>query len=270
MADTKQIIQLYAEAPLTFVDIVTQRISDKNAFHPFVTGDSVSGLIISLSGAAIFAVGKETYTVKPGMVLHVGPNIEVARYLVSESAFEYVVIHFSLPAESADRYSLFRSHFSIPIDDYLKLTNRVQQLVHNSMIPGMVTLLQSKGLFLKILEEILAACENEQLKDADNLDAITDYMYQFYPDGITAVDVATHFNTDSRKLSTLFMRTIGVSPNVYLTALRIQQAKLLLRTSNLPVAEIAESVGYKDHFYFSRVFKKETGVPPSRYRKQMG
>lgn len=49
---------------------------------------------------------------------------------------------------------------------------------------------------------------------------------------------------------------MGVSPNVYLTVLRIQKSKVLLRTSHLSVKDIAEKVGYTDYFYFSRVFKK--------------
>ena len=43
----------------------------------------------------------------------------------------------------------------------------------------------------------------------------------------------------------------------------------MLRVGNHSIAEIAEKVGYQDHFYFSRVFKKHVGMSPSKYRKYM-
>ncbi|MEG0110056.1 MAG: helix-turn-helix domain-containing protein, partial [Oscillospiraceae bacterium] len=51
----------------------------------------------------------------------------------------------------------------------------------------------------------------------------------------------------------------------YLTNYRISEACFLLKSSQLSIAEIAVSVGFFDQFYFSRVFKKNKGVPPSRY-----
>ena len=51
----------------------------------------------------------------------------------------------------------------------------------------------------------------------------------------------------------------------YLTNYRVSEACSLLKNSGLSIAEIAVSVGFFDQFYFSRVFKKVKGVPPSKY-----
>lgn len=64
------------------------------------------------------------------------------------------------------------------------------------------------------------------------------------------------------------MRHIGTSPNEYLTKFRISQAVELIERSSLPVSAVAASVGYDDSLYFSRVFKKITGVSPSSYIKK--
>ena len=53
----------------------------------------------------------------------------------------------------------------------------------------------------------------------------------------------------------------------YLTSKRIQKAKELLEDDRLSVEQIAEMVGYRDYFYFTKVFKKTEGVSPSSYRK---
>ena len=156
------------------------------------------------------------------------------------------------------------------IGDSMKLNNRVQQLMQNFLIPGGLAFLQSKRLFLTILAEMIVASEKKDLEKAENMEVIIQSMHLFFPKGITVLHVAKHFQIDRRRLSSLFERQMGVSPNMYLTDLRIQKAKLLLRTSNLSIAHIAESIGYRDHFYFSRVFKKETGLSPTLYRRHLG
>ena len=63
----------------------------------------------------------------------------------------------------------------------------------------------------------------------------------------------------------VFMSNVGQSPIDYLTGYRISEACSLLKNTGLSIAEIAVSVGFFDQFYFSRVFKKVKGVPPSKY-----
>ncbi len=62
-----------------------------------------------------------------------------------------------------------------------------------------------------------------------------------------------------------------MSPSDYLNRLRIERAKaLLLENMFLTVREIAEITGYADQLYFSKVFKKETGMTPSDFRAAFG
>lgn len=64
----------------------------------------------------------------------------------------------------------------------------------------------------------------------------------------------------------LFKSTVGVSPGKYITDIRMRQAKYLLDFSDLNVNEVSSAVGFEDALYFSRVFKKYTGVSPQRYK----
>lgn len=54
-------------------------------------------------------------------------------------------------------------------------------------------------------------------------------------------------------------------PVKYLTQLRIEYAKELLITGRYSIGEIAEMCGFENVYYFSTVFKKHTGIPPSKY-----
>lgn len=64
-----------------------------------------------------------------------------------------------------------------------------------------------------------------------------------------------------------FKRATGLSPIDYLNRIRIEDAKKQLER-NRPVKEIAESIGFKNQYYFSRLFKKAVGIPPAVYMKR--
>ena len=68
-------------------------------------------------------------------------------------------------------------------------------------------------------------------------------------------------------LSTQFKKEVGSSIIDYINQRRVQQARKLLVTTNLPVNEISEVVGFLDGNYFSRTFKRHIGQSPSEYRK---
>ena len=86
-----------------------------------------------------------------------------------------------------------------------------------------------------------------------------------YSHEITIDDIAKAVGVSRSHLYRVFMSNLGESPIDYLTNYRINEACYLLRSGNLSIAEIATSVGFFDQFYFSRVFKKNKGVPPSKY-----
>ncbi len=79
-------------------------------------------------------------------------------------------------------------------------------------------------------------------------------------------DVAHRFNLSPSHFSTVFRQHAGKTFRVYLSNLRINKAKELLKTTNLKSAEVAFRCGYSDPHYFSSVFKKKTGQTPLKFR----
>ncbi|MDZ4200290.1 MAG: helix-turn-helix transcriptional regulator [Kiritimatiellia bacterium] len=61
-------------------------------------------------------------------------------------------------------------------------------------------------------------------------------------------------------------RYVQLPPARYVMTLRMREARRLLVETDLTVAEVAEQVGFEDPLYFSRSFRRLTGVPPSHYR----
>lgn len=66
----------------------------------------------------------------------------------------------------------------------------------------------------------------------------------------------------------LFHEVMGASPLAYRTAARIRRAQELLTDTPLPVSAVGEAVGIKSPYYFSRIFKRHTGMSPNAYRKE--
>ncbi|THF77600.1 response regulator transcription factor [Cohnella fermenti] len=92
------------------------------------------------------------------------------------------------------------------------------------------------------------------------------YIHAHYADRMTLEDLCAHVNLSRSHLSKLFKEQQGVAAMEYVEAYRLKQARMLLRTTRQPIADIAERVGIGDVFYFSKVYKKHYGINPSKDR----
>lgn len=82
----------------------------------------------------------------------------------------------------------------------------------------------------------------------------------------TLRDVARHVHLNPSYLSVLFKEQAGLTFSEYVTRRRLQRAKEMLLHTKLPIAEIAERVGYQSPKYFGRIFKQYEGDTPGHYR----
>jgi two-component system response regulator YesN len=94
------------------------------------------------------------------------------------------------------------------------------------------------------------------------------YIDENYMHELTLDDVSRVVNISSYYFSKVFKEETGENFIDYLTKLRIEAAKNLLKTTNKSMKEISSEVGYSDPNYFSRNFKKYTGKTPTDYQKQ--
>ena len=96
------------------------------------------------------------------------------------------------------------------------------------------------------------------------------HLNQTYMEPWTVASMAVFCGISSDHLAHLFKSATSTSPMRYLNHLRIEKAQELLTVTDLQIQEIAALVGYSDGLYFSRIFKKTTGMAPLIYRKQSG
>ena len=91
---------------------------------------------------------------------------------------------------------------------------------------------------------------------------------QYENSDLTLKDVADHVGLNEKYFSGRFTKEAGETMSEYLTEVRIQKAKELLRTTNFKIYEIAEMVGYQSTEHFNRMFKKKMQMSPSAFRKE--
>lgn len=87
---------------------------------------------------------------------------------------------------------------------------------------------------------------------------------------INIQSVADRTGLTRRRFNELFKKQYGVTPGHYLTSVKVQEAKSLLLDNDLSVQSIAALCGFESHYYFCKVFKKQTGVTPTQFRKGLG
>ena len=119
-----------------------------------------------------------------------------------------------------------------------------------------------------ISQAITIRDQNSGNKNRSILKTAVDFIDEHYMDEDISLNTAANVaNVSSNHFSALFSQNMGQTFIEYLTTLRMNKAKELLRCSGMRSSEIAGEVGYKDALYFSYLFKKTQGMTPSEYRK---
>ncbi len=109
-----------------------------------------------------------------------------------------------------------------------------------------------------------------EVKHADAIYRAVQYVHSNYGDKITLDAVAGEVYLSPAYFSKVFKEEMKVSFNNYLNKYRIDKARDILRNTTIPLVDVAAMVGYEDQSYFSKVFKRVSGVTPGRYRESRG
>ena len=102
--------------------------------------------------------------------------------------------------------------------------------------------------------------------DDETVIAIQEWLHSQFHAPVTLEQLAARFGLSVRSLNRRFRQASGKTPMQYLQQIRIDNARELLRTSNLGIAEVAFSTGFSDSSYFAAQFRKAVSLSPSAYR----
>lgn len=121
-----------------------------------------------------------------------------------------------------------------------------------------------------ITDEFEKYMEIKKNRDTKPVRLAKQYINENYSKSISLEDVSSIIGFNSAYFSSLFKKETGENFIDYVIKIRIHNAKNLLLQSNMNVEDIAVAVGYSDIKYFTKLFKKKTGLNPSEFRRLYG
>lgn len=118
-----------------------------------------------------------------------------------------------------------------------------------------------------IKDSVYASIEEKKQADIRPIRTAKQYIMQNYMKPISLKEVSSVAGFNDSYFSSLFKKESGQNFLEYLSEVRMNKAKELLKETNLSIADICESVGYSDLKHFTKSFKKYTGLKPNEFRK---
>jgi len=94
------------------------------------------------------------------------------------------------------------------------------------------------------------------------------YIWAHYTRKLSLKEIAKASGLSAPYFSTVFKEEMGENLSNYLNRLRVEKAQAMLVTTDLPICDIAQSCGFEDQSWFSKIFKNNTGLTPGKYRER--
>lgn len=123
----------------------------------------------------------------------------------------------------------------------------------------------SKNLLKNLLYNFLMEIESSTEEDP-RIAGIKEYISLHYKEKLDLTDIAREFSFNYHYISSYFNQHISEGFSGYLNTIRIKKSCELLRETQMPISDVSVAVGYSDHGYYCRIFRKIMGQTPSQYR----
>ena len=238
--------------------------------HPFTE------LFYVVDGKGEFNIQGQHFPVKPNDFVIINPQVEHTELSSPDEPLEYIVLgirglsfsNLTPVSEGGHPFSFF--NLRDEQKDILRYLNAmVQEATSQQMSYELVCHNLLEILLIKILRHQHFDLEvGKQSKATKDISFIKHYLETYYHESIQLEDLASMTHLSRFYISHSFKKEIGMSPMEYLIDIRIKESKILLRTTNYSISQVADIVGFTTPTYFSKQFRKSTGISPTDYREQ--
>ncbi len=244
-------------------------------FKPVAVGRTLSEyqLIYITRGRGSFEVNDRQYAVYPGTVMVVLPGVRHSYRPDFETGWTEYWVGFRGPYADILREERFLSA-SKPVYE-VGLQNSLLSIFYQifELVVKQEPLYQLKTCahVLSLIAEILSFerkrvqyNHSEQLVEKAKI-----LMAERIGSAIDLGEIAKRLGVSTSHLNDVFRAYTGQTPYQYYIGIKIRKAKELLARDGRSVKEVGYELGFEDQYYFSRLFKKKTGVPPSRWSERL-
>ncbi len=219
----------------------------------------------------------------PGMMYFVPPG-KIHCFITEDAAADKIVVGFSQNIVNTDEREKGGFFFPLEIqvnDKYCQFdirdNERIKSLLWRlveaeSMKSPMSTLIQ-KACVLEIYAFILDCWEKEGILENIGKNPITERILSlFYENPLEApgpYDMAKNLKISYSHMNSLLKKEVGLSYTEILMNTKLEMAKKLILSTDMSITDIAYASGFCDTSYFIKMFKKNTGVSPAKYRQNI-
>lgn len=225
----------------------------------FISRNKPSHIIgLQLSGSAKHCFENQTFTIKEGDLYFLNQE-EDYDVTVLDKTTESFSIHFTTYEP------ILTSSFCIPCgsnSEYLKSLERIEQLSNSKTDEHRLT-----AEFYLFCSKVMKCRQKLYSPKDKRMEQTLKYLHEHFKEKSCLEQAALLCGLSRRRFNDLFQKEYEITPNRYLILLKIDLAKKLLQTEYLQISEIASLCGFSDVYYFSKVFKQETGISPGEYKR---
>ncbi|GIP33210.1 AraC family transcriptional regulator [Paenibacillus sp. J2TS4] len=225
-------------------------------------------------GEGCLIINGQTYYPEPGQLFIMPSGVQQSYSTISEHTFGKYWCHFTAHLGDLNLFQLLGLPHYIEVKDPARLTGLFELLIQHYESSRFTALMMQKAVLLEMISLFVeASLEGKYVLEPISEDhrmhkvhTVLKYIEQHCHENITVQDMADLVHFHPNYFIRHFHEMVGTSPIQYIQQFKMEKAKALLSATDEPVAEIARSLGMEP-YYFSRLFKKHTGLPPSGYRE---
>ncbi|MBQ7363671.1 MAG: helix-turn-helix transcriptional regulator [Clostridia bacterium] len=209
--------------------------------------------------------GEEKKTLEGGFYIAPSFVIQRLRHLVNPNSRSFSGRYLFLDVIVNKRYRLE------DIYDFPSVTNENESHIfdaHFDRYDAAESVCERMQIIYSILCDLIRISIERPISKNMEIYPLVEYIHEHYSENISVRDMAEILKTSESNLYVIFKRATGTSPIKFLSDVRLSVACGMLHQGGRSIAEIAESVGIPDQFYFSRLFKQRYGLSPVQYRKK--
>ncbi len=225
----------------------------------------------AISGRASYRCGEENLSIGPGDLLLFPKGLRRLGRSDPQDPWTFFSVGFELHfADSRVEERLAALPRRVAAGNALELYRLFSELERawTARAPGY--LLRCRGILSQLLGVFVHACARsaQPVSHGRKLIAVVELLQRDYARGYPVAELAAMAELSPSRFRVLFKEFTGHPVTRFQNGLRINRAKDLLLSGEYTVTETAQRVGFGDVYYFSRLFKKLTGVKPSSYRSR--
>ncbi len=264
------------------IDIKEILLARRNSYYPgykslvYRNGRNMAGVVYCLSGKALYTLGRESFYLREGQLVFFPATSAYTVECWGDEPFVHITANFNLVSELNQADSTVSGIFDGSI---IYICDKEKGKKFKKLFESLDRVWRGKNngyniLAKSIIYEILYMylCDaQETYSNTDEYNRVVkarDMIDENYMQDISVAELAEVCGLSESHFRRCFVENFAYSPIDYKIRKRILKARDMLLSGDFSVSEVALAVGFSDVNYFSRIFKKRTGMTPLEFRRK--